>query len=168
MCICSIPAIDDVEIEETDSSDSSCSPERQGRSLLFHLLYAMDAFNYDTSLASLIDSFNRGFETDIPLDGEIARKAQAIIDQREALDDAIKPLLSNWRLERIGLCTRLILRFAVWEILHSDVAPRIIINEAIELAKCFSERDAYKFVNGILDELVRRMDDRGITTSKES
>ena len=40
--------------------------------------------------------------------------------------------------------------------LHTATPHRIIINEAIELAKCFSEKDAYKFINGILDEAVRK------------
>jgi N utilization substance protein B len=149
-----------LEVEETESSEveESCSPQRQQRSLMFHLLYAMEAHDYEVSLASIIDSFNRGFDTNIELDGELARQTQAIIDEREALEATIKPLLANWRLERVGLCTRIILRMATWELLNSTIGPKIILNEAIELAKCFSERDAYKFVNGILDELLKRLD----------
>jgi transcription antitermination protein NusB len=43
------------------------------------------------------------------------------------------------------------LLFAVWEFKNTETDARIIINEAIELAKCFAEEDAYRFVNGILD-----------------
>lgn len=128
---------------------------RDVRSLIFHLLYAMEAFDYQLSLEALIDNFNRGFDLDIPDDGEVFKVAQAVINGREALDTQIKPLLINWRFERIGLCTKLILRQALWELINTDTAPSIIINEAIELAKCFSETDAYKFVNGILDEIVK-------------
>lgn len=67
------------------------------------------------------------------------------------------PLLANWRIERIGVCTRLILRIAAWELLHTEIEPRVVINEAIELAKCFCERDAYRFVNGVLDEALKRL-----------
>jgi N utilization substance protein B len=43
----------------------------------------------------------------------------------------------------------------MWELFHTDMPTSIVINEAVELAKCFSEKDAYKFVNGILDEAVK-------------
>jgi N utilization substance protein B len=130
---------------------------REIRSLIFHLLYAMEAFDYQISLEALLDNFNRGFNLNIALDSEVFQIAKAIIDECEALDAQIKPMLINWRFERIGLCTKLILRQALWELLNTDTPPSIIINEAIELAKCFSETDAYKFVNGILDEIVKGM-----------
>ena len=130
---------------------------REFRSLIFHLLYAMEAFDYTISLDAVLDNFNKGFDLDIPFDSEVVKIAQAVIDNRDELDMQIKPLLINWRFERIGICTKLILRMALWELLHTDTAPNIIINEAIELAKCFSESDAYKFVNGILDEAVKNL-----------
>ena len=46
---------------------------------------------------------------------------------------------------------KLILRLALWELLHTDTDPVVIINEAVELAQCFAEQDAYKFINGVLD-----------------
>jgi len=130
---------------------------RDVRSLIFHLLYAMEAFGYQESLDAIVDNFNRGFDLEIPRDSEVFQVAQSIVDERDELDTKIKPLLINWRFERIGVCTKLILRQALWELLNTDTAPNIIINEAIELAKCFSETDAYKFVNGILDEMVKSM-----------
>lgn len=130
---------------------------RDIRSLIFHLLYAMDVFDYQISLQTLIDSFNEGFDLDIPTNDDLFTITQAVINEREALDEQIKPLLINWRFDRIGLCTKLILRQALWELINTDTAPSIIINEAIELAKCFSETDAYKFVNGILDEMVKKL-----------
>jgi len=134
---------------------------REIRSLIFHLLYAMDAFDYQISLDELIDNFNRGFDLSIPIDSDLVKVTRTIIEQRHELDEKIRPLLINWRFERIGVCTRLILRLALWELLNKDIAPSIVINEAIELAKCFSEDDAYKFVNGILDELVKGMHKEG-------
>jgi N utilization substance protein B len=65
------------------------------------------------------------------------------------------PFLHNWRFDRIGCCTKLILRFAMWELFYTDTPDSIVINEAVELAKCFSEKDAYKFINGILDEAIK-------------
>ena len=128
---------------------------RDVRSLIFYLLYASEAFDYQESLYAIVDNFNRGFDVAIPLDSEVVKVAQAVIDERDTLDDQYKPLLSNWRFDRVGVSTKLILRFATWELLRTDTDSRIIINEAVELAKRFAEKDAYKFVNGILDRLIQ-------------
>ncbi len=130
--------------------------KRDTRALVFHLLYAMDSFDYTISLESVADNFNRGFNYTIKTTDQVFLEAQAIIADREKLDTEIKPLLDNWRYERLGVCTRLIMRLALWEFTNTDTQPTIIINEAIELAKCFAELDAYKFINGVLDEWVKR------------
>ena len=145
---------------------------REIRSVIFHLLYAMETFDYEVTMAEVIDNFNRGFSLDIPHDSEACKVSQAVIDSRDNLDEIIKPLLINWRFDRIGVCTKLILRLAVWELLNTDEPHNIIINEAIELAKCFSETDAYKFINGILDEAVKTIRPQAVqeetTTPSES
>ena len=144
---------DEKKLQEPFSyEDLSC---REVRSLIFHLLYAMEAYNYKVSLDSIVDNFNRGFDLDIPLDGKLVDISRQVIEQREQLDEKIRPLLINWRFERIGVCTKLILRLAVWEFINTGIPSNVIINEAIELAKCFSETDSYKFVNGILDEFAK-------------
>ena len=98
------------------------------------------------SLIILIADLNWQF----PLNSEVFTIADDVIAKRDDLDDAIKPLLHNWRFDRIGLCTKLVLRLALWELHNTKTSANIVMNEAIELAKCFAERDAYKFVNGIL------------------
>jgi N utilization substance protein B len=130
---------------------------RNTRALIFHLLYAMESLDYTVSLDSIVDNFNRGFDLAIPHDSKVFTVSQAIVDQRDSLDKMILPVLVNWRFERIGVCTKLILRFALWELTEMKTVHSIVINEAIELAKCFAEHDAYKFVNGVLDEAVKKM-----------
>lgn len=129
--------------------------QRDVRSLLFHLLYAAESLDYQESTAAIIDNFNRGFNLNIPINGSLAIMLQEIVDQRDTLDEIYKPFLDNWRFERISVAVKLILRFAVWELGKKETDPRIIINEAIELTKAFAEKDAYRFVNGILDKLVK-------------
>ena len=129
---------------------------RHVRALIFHVLYMSEAWNYESSVEAIIDNLNRGFDTDITFEGDIAIISSGVISARDELDAAMKPLLAHWRIERLGMCTRLILRLAIWEYLHTDTVPEIIINEAIQLAKCFAEKDAYGFINGVLDELVER------------
>jgi len=148
-------------LEEGDlklPGDDQQLSRRQFRSLVFHILYAADAWDYQLSVPALIDIFNRGFETDIALESDVTRVSEAVINERDALDQAFKPFLLNWRFERLGLCTKLILRLAFWELQQKETIPTIIINEAIELAKCFAEKDAYKFINGILDEAAKALE----------
>ena len=127
---------------------------RQVRALIFHLLYAAEAFDYKESAEGIIDNFNRGFDLTIPVDGEVCSTVQAIIDQRDKLDNKYQIFLNNWRFERIEVSSKLILRFAVWELEEAEIDPRIIINEAVELAKCFADDDAYRFINGVLDKFI--------------
>lgn len=135
------------------SVEHNAHTRQQVRSLIFHLLYAMEGFDYQAKLESIIENMNSGFDQHIEPDGEIAKNTAAIIERRNELDAVIQKFLQNWRLERIGICTRLILRLGAWEILATDLPASIVINEAVELAKCFAEKDAYKFVNGILDQI---------------
>lgn len=153
---------------EQEKFDFEALSRRQRRSLVFHILYAVESFEYDSSTEAIVDNLNRGFSIDIPLESDVVAISNAVIADRKQLDERIKPLLSNWKFDRIGVSTKLILRYAVWELFETETASTIIINEAIELAKCFAEKDAYKFVNGILDELVKKMPDRKETEEKNS
>lgn len=140
---------------QADKSYNDLS-QRDKRSLVFHLLYIMEVFDYEATMESIVDNLNRGFNMDVPFNAPEVEITRLIIEQREALDERYIPLLSNWRIERIGVCTKLILRYAIWELVATDTEPKIVINEAIELAKGFAEKDAFKFINGILDQIVKQ------------
>ena len=149
-------------IDDNDNNELSEQPlayndlsRRDVRSLVFHLLYAAESFDYQESLQSIVDNFNRGFNLNIPFESEVVNIAQAIIDSRDKLDELYKPLLANWRIERVSVVTKLILCFGIWELINTDTDSRIVINEAIELAKCFAEEGAYRFINGILDRIAK-------------
>ena len=141
---------------ENDDSRYLSLSQREKRALILHILYAAEACDYKISLQDIIDNFNRGFDFDMPYNCPEVATVQAVIGERYELDKKYTPFLSNWRLERIGVCTKLILRYGIWELYNTDIGYKIIINEAIELAKCFAEKDAYKFINGILDEVVKQ------------
>lgn len=130
--------------------------QTEQRALLFHVLYAVDAYDYDISVEAVADNFARGYGVIIPHDSPVFIMAAGIIAERAKLDELIVPLIDNWRFERLGVATKLILRQSLWELIHKQTEPAVVINEAVELAKCFAEKDAYKFVNGLLDEYVSR------------
>jgi N utilization substance protein B len=77
---------------------------------------------------------------------------ERILAQRAEIDTAIQSASENWRLARMGVVDRNILRIAVCEMLYEPaLAPAIVINEAIEIAKRYSGQESATFVNGILD-----------------
>lgn len=126
--------------------------QRDQRALIFHLLYAADACDYQTSLEGIAENISREYGFIILPQDSVFTTAASIVAQRVLLDEQIQPLLANWRFDRLGVITRILLRYALWELSNTEMAPSIVINEAIELAKCFAEKDAYRFVNGVLDE----------------
>lgn len=130
--------------------------QRDRRSVIFHLLYLAESYDYTSSMESLADNLNRGFDLSIALQGPLVHVANAIVEKRNELDELYVPFLDNWRLDRLSVCTKLILRYAIWELSYTDTSPTIIINEAIELSKAYAEKDAYKFINGILDKFIKR------------
>lgn len=74
-----------------------------------------------------------------------------------ALDETIAKYAQNWRPERISAIDRAILRLALHELRSTDTPPKVVINEAVELAKKFSSDEAGGFVNGILDACHKSM-----------
>jgi N utilization substance protein B len=97
-----------------------------------------------------------------PLTDELRAFATALAAGTAAHLDALDPLITDaaehWRIERMNVLDRLILRLAVYELLHEPETPgKVIINEALELARSFSADDSVRFINGILDAIRRTL-----------
>ena len=69
----------------------------------------------------------------------------------DELDGLIVQHAQNWRLERMAIIDRAVLRLAIYELRSVETPPKVVLNEAVDLAKKFSSEDAGAFVNGILD-----------------
>jgi len=79
------------------------------------------------------------------------------IDHREQVDALIREQADNWRLERMPPVDRNVLRLAVFEMLYETDTPKlVIVDEAIELAKKFGSEQSGRFVNGLLDGLLKQ------------
>jgi N utilization substance protein B len=77
------------------------------------------------------------------------------------IDQLIADHASNWRLERLAVVDRLVLRLAIHELLsHPDTPPAVVIDEALELARAFSTEQAVPFVNGVLDAVRRTLQEK--------
>jgi len=114
------------------------------------------------------------FSNDTPenvIEGQIARRGPGdetadyartlflrTVEHTAEIDALIESNLEHWDMGRVALIDKNILRFALAEVLYfPDVPSRVIINEAIEVAHRFSSADAGRFVNGLLDKLVREL-----------
>jgi len=73
--------------------------------------------------------------------------------ERELLDAMITRRSDNWKLERMPLVDRNVLRLAAFELLRTDTPPAVVIDQAIELARRFSGDESARFVNGVLDAM---------------
>ncbi|MBS1792223.1 MAG: transcription antitermination factor NusB [Acidobacteria bacterium] len=71
----------------------------------------------------------------------------------ETVDEKIRTRAEHWRIERMAIVDRNVLRMAVYEFLFEDTPHTVIINEALEIARCFSTFEATQFINGILDAI---------------
>ena len=82
---------------------------------------------------------------------------EGTLGHRQEIDDLIRQQAEHWRLERMPPVDRNILRLAVYEFLYqTDVPKLVILDEAIELAKEFGSEQSGRFVNGLLDGILKR------------
>lgn len=87
------------------------------------------------------------------------RLARGTVEHREQIDPILVQSLEHWRLERLAIVDRNILRLAVYEFLHEpETPPIVVIDEAIEVARKFGGEDSWQFANGILDAVRKRLD----------
>ena len=85
----------------------------------------------------------------------IVSKAQ---EHRESIDEQLQAASKNWRLERMSMVDRNILRLGTSELMYDESVPtKVVINEAIELAKLFGTTESPAFVNGILDRVAAKV-----------
>jgi len=134
-------------------------PRTQARELVLKGLYAFDsgAQGKEVILREIIA--DEGLpEASL----ESARdQFQLVLDHREWSNQIISELADNWELERIALIDQIIMRMALVEFkTRVDVPVKVVLNEAIELAKKYSTAESSKFINGILDSYIKRSPER--------
>jgi transcription antitermination protein NusB len=76
---------------------------------------------------------------------------EGAVSQASAIDELVEKVAENWRLERLAAIDRNILRLAIYELRAQTAPPKVVIDEALELAKKFSSAEAPAFLNGVLD-----------------
>ena len=108
----------------------------------------------DAVVERMIASFWESFKTEGDLRPFFTQLADGVLTHKDEIDEAINGASDNWKLSRMAVVDRNILRLSVYEILYiDDIPPSVTINEAIEIAKRYGSADSPSFINGILDNI---------------
>lgn len=127
---------------------------RKARECALQMLFAADVAKTD----GLVLTNNYWSELGEPeLDDKTREFANRItlgaLRELQAVDERIRTRAEHWRIERMAVVDRNILRLAVYEFLFTDTPHTVVINEALEIARRFSSYEATQFINGILDAI---------------
>jgi transcription antitermination protein NusB len=147
---------------EARSTSTEPSPEsrHRARETAVQMLYQWEVGR--ASMDDVLQTFWAHPPEGTPLTEELRGFATSLAagtaEQVAKLDPLIAEAAEHWRIERMNVLDRLILRLAVYEFLHEPDTPgKVIINEALELARSFSADDSVRFINGILDAIRRTL-----------
>jgi N utilization substance protein B len=128
---------------------------REAREIVLRILYQSEigAFELESTLSQVLE--------EVKPSAEVSKYASLLVKEirthKAEIDNVISDVSRHWRLERMAVTDRNILRIAVSELLYvREVPARVAIDEAIELAKKYGDEGSGRFVNGILDAVARR------------
>jgi len=129
--------------------------ETRGRSRALQALYAWDLREHE-DLARVAAMIWDDLHVAADERAFAANLLRALAADGPSLDAALGAVTTNWRLERLGVIERCVLRLAAAELHEGVTPPRVVIQEAVRLAERFGSEQSAGFVNGVLDALARR------------
>lgn len=125
---------------------------RRAREIALQVLYQRE-FN-STEIDEALALFWGNFEVLKGAMGFSERLIRGVEEHRENLDQVIEQCSAHWKVDRMALVDRTILRIATYELLYcDDIPPKVTINEAIDIGKKFGSEDSGAFINGVLDKV---------------
>lgn len=131
------------------------STRRRAREIVLQLLYEADLNDSRDS-----DSMRRFIRSRLQGRRALTEFAWSLLDgtlrYRDAIDLRLGELATNWSLSRMAVVDRNVLRLGAYEIMFADTPGRVAVNEAILLAKRYGEVNSPRFVNGVLDRLMKQ------------
>ena len=130
---------------------------RKAREVALQFLYQLDLQGEADPTPHVTEFWTRH-----PLDGEVREFSEELVRgamaARPKIDETIARFTEHWDLERMAVVDRNILRLAVYELgWRAETPPKVVINEAIEIAKKFGTQESSRFINGILDRIHREL-----------
>lgn len=132
-----------------------------GRIIALQTLYEQDfrAASKDASfdLQEVLQRNISRYEATVDDTAFIESLVNGVSASAKELDELLQPLAPEWPIDQIARMDRVILRIGAYELTHDNgVPPKVVINEAVELAKAFGSTNSSKFINGVLGTLLRR------------
>jgi len=110
-------------------------------------IYSANKIEYDVE--DIIKEVN-------PIDNEFVKDIVfGVITKKDELDELANKHLNKWTIDRLGNTDQSIIRMAIYELLYTNTPGIVVINEAVELAKSFSDDDVKNMINGILDKIYK-------------
>ncbi len=134
---------------------------RKARECALQMLFAADVA--EASADEVVRSYWAELgETDLDVTARefATRLASRTLSNLDLLDERIRSRAEHWRISRMAVVDRNILRLAVYEFLYEPTPRTVAINEALEIARRFSTYEATQFINGILDAIKRDLDEQ--------
>ena len=133
---------------------------RRGREFALQMLYQAEASG--APMGDVVAAFWGDREVTAEVRAFAERLATGAAAAQTEIDALLIENLENWRLERLAIVDRNILRIAVYEFLHeTETPPIVVIDEAIEVARRFGGDDSWQFTNGILDAVRKKLEAAG-------
>ena len=129
----------------------------RGREAALQLLYQWEMSGAD-DMEGAIESFAL-LQPAPDEPAAVADLAKGTAAHLGAIDPLIEASAEHWRLSRMAVLDRMIMRLAVYEFLHANTPRAVVIDEALELARTFSGDEAVAFINGVLDDVRRKLDE---------
>ncbi len=126
---------------------------------LYEYEFRMQSDDASTDIDEILGRNLERYETAIEDKQFVSDLTKGIIVQQAELDAKIQPIAPDWPIEQIARIDRAILRMGLYELLFlaAVVPPKVVINEAVELAKAFGSDNSSKFVNGVLGTAYRTL-----------
>ena len=120
------------------------------------MLYAVDQAATETTPSEIFDGVADHFDLPAGARDFAWKLVEGVVAERSNLDACLEATSSNWRVDRMAIVDRNVLRLAAFELLHSDTPLEVVLDEAVELARRFGAERSPAFVNGVLDALAAR------------
>ena len=137
-----------------DKSGKNTGTRRKARESALQMMFSADVINPDSK--DLTENYwnELGDTESDPKTREFANNlVTGALANKLVIDDRIRTRAEHWRIERMAIVDRNVLRLAVYEFLFEDTPHTVVINEALEIARRFSTFEATQFINGILDAI---------------
>jgi N utilization substance protein B len=126
---------------------------------LYEYEFRVDSEDKSVEIQEILKRNLNRYETAIDDTEFVDVLVKGVIEHQQSIDDLLRPIAPDWPIEQIARVDRSILRIGMYELLHQAaiVPPKVVINEAVELAKAFGSDNSSKFVNGVLGTAYRTL-----------